>query len=76
MAFAVLMKGRPPKLMGALASPPIFKTTKSTGTYDCLTRTMAIQGHVLITYAIDGEVNYNQYSTHNRGKSKGKCIYE
>ena len=28
------------------------------------------QGHVLITYAIDGEVNYNQYSTHNRGKSR------
>ena len=35
------------------------------------------QGHVLmITYAIDGEVNHNQYSTHNRGKSRGKCIYE
>ena len=27
------------------------------------------QGHVLITYTIDGEVNHNQYSTHNRGKS-------
>jgi len=26
-------------------------------------------GHVLITYAIDGEVNDNQYSIHNRGKS-------
>ena len=25
------------------------------------------QGHVLITYTIDGEVNHNQYSTHNRG---------
>ena len=25
--------------------------------------------HVLITYTIDGEVNHNQYSTHNRGKS-------
>ena len=24
---------------------------------------------VLITYTIDGEVNYNQYSTQNRGKS-------
>ena len=34
------------------------------------------QGHVLITYVIDGEVNHNQYSTHNRGKSRGKCIYE
>ena len=27
------------------------------------------QGHVMITYVIDGEVNHNQYSTHNRGKS-------
>jgi hypothetical protein len=26
-------------------------------------------GHVLITYTIDGEVNHNQCSTHNRGKS-------
>ena len=26
-------------------------------------------GHVLITYIIDGEVNHNQCSTHNRGKS-------
>ena len=26
-------------------------------------------GHVLITYTIDGEVNHNQYSTHNNGKS-------
>ena len=26
-------------------------------------------GHVLITYTIDGEVNHNQYSTHNRSKS-------
>ena len=34
------------------------------------------QGHVLITYVIDGEVNHSQYSTHNRGKSRGKCIYE
>ena len=34
------------------------------------------RGHVLITYAIDGEVNHNQYSTHNRGKPRGKCIYE
>ena len=34
------------------------------------------QGHVLITYDIDGEVNHNQYSTHNRGKSRGKCIYK
>ena len=34
------------------------------------------QGYVLITYAIDEEVNHNQYSTHNRGKSGGKCIYE
>ena len=33
-------------------------------------------GHVLIIYTIDGEVNHNQYSTHNRGKSRGKCIYE
>ena len=32
------------------------------------------QGHVLITYTIDGEVNHNQYSTHNRGKSQDKCI--
>ena len=28
------------------------------------------QGHVLISYAIDGEVNYNQYSTHNRVSQK------
>ena len=34
------------------------------------------QGHVLITYVIDGEVNHNQYSTHNRGKSRDKYIYE
>ena len=33
------------------------------------------QGHVLITYAIDGDVNHNQYSTQNRGKSRGKYIY-
>ena len=33
-------------------------------------------GHVLITYTIKGEVNHNQYSTHNKGKSRGKCIYE
>ena len=39
MAFAVLRKGWP-KIMGALTSPPIFKTTKSTGTYDCPTWTM------------------------------------
>ena len=26
-------------------------------------------GHVLISYAIDGEVNHNQYSTHNGAKS-------
>jgi hypothetical protein len=32
------------------------------------------RGRVLITYTIDGEVNHNQYSTHNRGKSRGKCI--
>ena len=32
------------------------------------------RGCVLITYTIDGEVNHNQYSTHNRGKSRGKCI--
>ena len=25
-------------------------------------------GHVLITYSIDGEINHNQYSTHNKGK--------
>jgi hypothetical protein len=31
-------------------------------------------GHVMITYTINGEVNHNQYSTHNRGKSRGKCI--
>jgi hypothetical protein len=29
----VLMKGRP-KMMGALSSPPISRTTKSMGTYD------------------------------------------
>jgi hypothetical protein len=40
MAFMVLRKGRP-KIMGAVTSPPISKTTKSTGTYDCPTRTMA-----------------------------------
>ena len=40
MAFAVLRKGWP-KIMDALTSPPISKTTKSTGTYDCPTRTMA-----------------------------------
>ena len=34
----------------------------------------ARQGRVLITYTIDGEVNHNQYSSHNRGKSRGKCI--
>ena len=34
------------------------------------------RGHVLITYAIDGEVNHDEYSTHNKGKSRGKCIYE
>ena len=34
------------------------------------------QGHVLITYAIYRKVNHSQYSTHNRGKSRGKCIYE
>ena len=27
------------------------------------------RGCVLITYTIDGEVNHNQYSTHNKGKS-------
>ena len=32
------------------------------------------QGYVLITYAIDREVNHNQYSTHNRGKSRSKWI--
>jgi hypothetical protein len=32
-AFMVLMKGRP-KMMGALSSPPISRTTKSMGTYD------------------------------------------
>ena len=26
-------------------------------------------GHVLITYTIDGEINHNQCSTHNSGKS-------
>ena len=39
MAFAVLTKGRS-KIMGALTSPPVSKTTKSTGTFDCPTRTM------------------------------------
>ena len=29
-------------------------------------------GQVLITYTIDGEVNHNQYRTHNRGKSQDK----
>ena len=38
--FAVLKKGRP-RMMGALSSPPISKTTRSMGTYDCPTRTMA-----------------------------------
>ena len=33
-AFVVLRKSQP-KMMGALSSPPISKTTKSTGTYDC-----------------------------------------
>ena len=32
------------------------------------------QGHVLITYTINGEVNHNQHSIHNRGKSRDKCI--
>ena len=40
MAFVVLKKGRP-RMMGALSSPPISKTTKSMETYDCPTRTMA-----------------------------------
>ena len=26
-------------------------------------------GQVLITYTVGGEVNHDQYSTHNRGKS-------
>jgi hypothetical protein len=38
--FVVLRKGQP-KMMGALSSPPISRTTKSTGTYDCPTRMMA-----------------------------------
>ena len=34
-------------------------------------------GHVLITYTIKEEVNHNQYSTHNRGKSQDKIyIYD
>jgi hypothetical protein len=37
--FCMLRKGWP-KIMGALASPPIFKTTKSMGTYDYPIRTM------------------------------------
>ena len=35
-AFVVLRKGQP-KMMGALSSPSISKTTKSLGTYDCPT---------------------------------------
>ena len=31
--------------------------------------------HVLITYTIDGEINHNQCSTHNRGRSEDK-IYD
>ena len=32
------------------------------------------QRHVLITYAIDGGVNHNEYSSHDRGKSRDKWI--
>ena len=39
-AFVVLTKGRP-KMMGALSSPPVSRTTKSIGTYDCPTQIMA-----------------------------------
>ena len=31
-------------------------------------------GNILITYTHDGEINHNQTSTHNRGKSRNKCI--
>ena len=31
------------------------------------------QRNILITYTHDGEINHNQYSTHNRGKSRDKC---
>jgi hypothetical protein len=40
MAFVVLRKGQP-KMIGALSSPPISKTTKSTGMYDCPTHIIA-----------------------------------
>ena len=40
MALAVLRKGRP-KIMGALTSPPVSKTTKSMGIYDCPTQIIA-----------------------------------
>jgi hypothetical protein len=30
--------------------------------------------NILITYTYDGEVNHNQYCTHNSGKSGDKCI--
>ena len=40
--FTVLRKDLP-KIMGALTSPPVSRTTKSTGTYDCPTRTMDLQ---------------------------------
>ena len=29
-------------------------------------------GNILITYTHDGEINHNQTSTHNRGKSRDK----
>ena len=38
--LVVLRKGQP-RMMGALLSPPISRTTKSTGTYGCPTRMMA-----------------------------------
>ena len=31
------------------------------------------KGNILITYTYDGEINHNQSSTHNRGKSRDKC---
>ena len=66
---------------GSTSAQIIYHCSTSSGSISGIVIYIFIEGkvwhgHVLITYTIDGEVNHNQYSTHNRGKSRGKCIYE